>query len=276
MLRLMAMALWIFVASMGLAQETLRDLADPKDAARAYLDACERWDVKAAGEASAPSKTVESALRRVSENMEQPETLLKELLCLPVMQHVRYSAGEPAVTGDECRIPVTATYTVPQTLVLRRQPDGTWKVDVHESVLSTTGAAEAIFARTGEVEEQADCLCNLKQIMLGILSYAQDHDEVLPHADRWCGEIMPYMRNEEVLKCPAAPDLACGYAFNAALSWVPLAKIEKPSETIVLFDSSLGTRNASGDPAAVPKPGRHNDGNNAAYVDGHAKWLQRD
>jgi prepilin-type processing-associated H-X9-DG protein len=61
-----------------------------------------------------------------------------------------------------------------------------------------------------------------------------------------------------------------------ALSGAKLADIQRPSETIILFDSDQGKRNGSALGTAMPKPGRHNGGTNAAYVDGHVKWLKRD
>jgi len=201
-----------------------------------------------------------------------PETVVKALLFLPSMQHSKYVAGDPVIKGDECRIPVVVTYTTPQTLVLRRQADGTWMVDVHETILSTTGAAQTVFLRDDQ-EVATDCLSNLKQLGLGILMYAQDHDETLPHADKWCDELMPYLKNEEILRCPQAPELECGYAFNVALSGLSLGMIEAPAETIILFDSDQGKRNGSAAVTAIPKVGRHNGGNNVGYVDGHCKWL---
>ncbi|MEI6500309.1 MAG: hypothetical protein WCP21_04695 [Armatimonadota bacterium] len=263
--------------SAALAQAPAPDLKDPAAVGRAYLQACERWDLDAGAKLLLrPADAVRAREQLADEPVGYFEQAFKEMLCLPLLAGVRYAPAEAAVNGDECRIPVVVTYTMPQTLVLRKQPDGTWKVDAHETILSTTGAEESLFARSGEREQQADCLSNLKQLGLGLLCYAQDHDENLPPADKWCDEIMPYLKNEQVLKCPAAPDLACGYAFNAALSGVNLGKIERPAEMIILFDSELGPRNGSAPLAAArpPRPGRHNEGNNAAYVDGHVLWLK--
>jgi len=37
-----------------------------------------------------------------------------------------------------------------------------------------------VFAKAREKARQTSCLANVKQLMLGILSYAQDYDERLP------------------------------------------------------------------------------------------------
>ena len=278
MIRSAVLVLCAVVMTAAFAQAPAPDMNNPAAVGRAYLDACERWDFDAGNKLAASHAAFAEAQRILKGGWGcvDPEPTFKELLCLPVMQHTKYVAGDPAIKGDECRIPVVATYTMPQTLVLRKQPDGTWKVDVHETILSTTGAAEALFVRAGEPELQGDCLSNLKQLCLAMLQYAQDHDETFPHADKWCDELMGYMKNEQVLKCPAAPELECGYAFNVALSGKPLATIAEPAQTIILFDSDQGKRNGSAAVTAIPKPGRHNVGNNVGYVDGHVKWLKAD
>jgi prepilin-type processing-associated H-X9-DG protein len=273
MMRLVVLALCVMAVTAALAQAPEPDLKDPAAVAKAYLEACGKWDFDAAGKFALSPSALTAVREQLTGEAMTAEQLVKELLCLPVLPHTKYVPGDPAVNGDECRVPVVVTYTVPQTLVLRKQPDGTWKVDVHETILSTNGAAESVFIRTAEQEITTECLNNLRQLGTAILQYAQDHDEVLPHADKWCDKIMPYMRNEQVLKCPESPDLECGYAFNAPLSGVALGKIDRPAETIIVFESDQGKKNSSGPPTAMPKPGRHNGGNNAVYVDGHAKWL---
>lgn len=103
--------------------------------------------------------------------------------------------------------------------------------------------------------------------------YAQDHDEVLPPADKWQDEIWPYLKNEQLFRCPAAPQLECGYAFNATLSKKPLGAIDDPAGTILFTESDQAGRNIAVDPAEKPNPARHNGGTNVAYTDGHCKWL---
>lgn len=247
---------------------------DPASVAKHYLNACEKWDLDAAAQVVSTPAEVRGLEKLTTEVPVGFEQLLMELLCLPAAKHTTYTLGEIANLGEECRIAVTATYTIPQTLVLRKAPDGSWRVALEETILSTTGQEYPMILNLNTPE--ADCLANLRQIGTGIQQYAQDHDEVLPSADKWMDEIMPYMRNEQVLKCPDAPDLAYGYAFNTALSRVSLAKVDKPAEVITVFESDRNTRNAHGDPTEVPKPGRHNNGNNVGYVDGHCKLLKAD
>jgi hypothetical protein len=115
------------------------------------------------------------------------------------------------------------------------------------------------------------CLANLEELALGVLLYAQDHEERLPDAARWVDEITPYLKKTACLWCPAAPQLQYGYAMNAALSKASLADIAEPFDTVLLFESNLGTLNASGDPAGAARPPRHDGANHCAYVDGSSK-----
>lgn len=270
MLKAGLVALMMAALTAALAQTAPVDPKDPAAVGRAYLEACGRWDAEAAAKLVTRPEAITRAVRENGDG--GTEQIIKEMLCLPLLSHVQYVPGEAAAQGDVYRLPATVTYTLPQTLVLRKQPDGTWKVDLRETLLSTTGATETYLVRTSEQEEVGDCLSNLKQLGLAVLQYAQDHDETLPSADKWQDELLPYLKNEQAFRCPVAPELECGYAFNAALSGLPLAQIENPAEMIVIFESAQGVRNASGRPEALAK--RHNEGGNVAYVDGHVKWLK--
>ena len=119
---------------------------------------------------------------------------------------------------------------------------------------------------------QASSQSNLKQLSLGILMYAQDNDMKLPDADKWVDEIMPYVKNEAAFRDPAAPDLKYGYAFNRALSGVLMTSLEDPAMTVLLFESTTGTKNAADTGTSVPMPGRHSEGTDYALADGHVKW----
>jgi len=71
-----------------------------------------------------------------------------------------------------------------------------------------------VFARAREKARQTSCLSNVKQLDLAAMMYAQDYDELLPcdyyacnssttHA-RLVGQILPYMKNQQILYCPSA------------------------------------------------------------------------
>jgi prepilin-type processing-associated H-X9-DG protein/prepilin-type N-terminal cleavage/methylation domain-containing protein len=72
-----------------------------------------------------------------------------------------------------------------------------------------------VFAQAREKARAANCLSNLKQIGMGVMMYAQDHDEKMPYnyAYTWPGQkelyywqdlCRPYVKNEAVYSCPSA------------------------------------------------------------------------
>ncbi|MGD9497517.1 MAG: DUF1559 domain-containing protein [Armatimonadota bacterium] len=74
-----------------------------------------------------------------------------------------------------------------------------------------------VFARAREKARQSACTSNLKQIGNAFMMYVQDYDEVFPdtvmgrdapdHPARthaWTGVLMPYVKNNQVFKCPSA------------------------------------------------------------------------
>lgn len=262
------------------AQAPAVDQQDPAAVARAYLEACDRWDVEAAA-ALAGTEEESEALRAAREpgRAATLEQLVAEGLCTPWLKHARHVVGEVVVTGNECRVRAVASYTVPTTLLLRRDEAGDWHVAVEESMLSTSGAAESLFLERalpaamegGATNEVTTCLSNLKQLALGALMYAQDHDEVFPPAETWCDDLYPYLKNTQVFCCPVSP---YGYAYNAALSKKPLAQVDAPAEMVLFFEAAHREKNAAGDPTKLPLAHRHNGGDCFAYADGHAKWVK--
>lgn len=121
--------------------------------------------------------------------------------------------------------------------------------------------------------QQAASMSNLKQLSLGMIQYAQDHDETLPDAEHWMDELLPYVKNENLFHDPSSPaDQPYGYAFNKALSKAKLAQFDAPANTVLLFESTLGVRNAADTGQSVPRPGRYSGGTDYAFADGHVKW----
>lgn len=121
---------------------------------------------------------------------------------------------------------------------------------------------------------------NLKELSLGIIQYEQDHDELAPDAGKWADEIMPYVESAGPFHDPATPaSQAYSYAYNRTLSHQSLAVMENPAQTVMLFESNKGVKNASDTGQSVPRPGRHRDqsgkrtGTDYAFADGHVKWY---
>lgn len=164
--------------------------------------------------------------------------------------------------------PVAAAGGGPNNQITGTSGAGTTTVSTAPGTTSSPADATGDGAATPEA-----CVSNLRELALAAAMYAMDWDGKLPDADKWVSQLTKYLADAHVLKCPSAPDLECGYAMNAALSGVVLEKLQSPAETVLFFDSHLGTMNAAGGRDAVCAPGRHGGGNCYAFADGHATWL---
>jgi prepilin-type processing-associated H-X9-DG protein len=163
-----------------------------------------------------------------------------------------------------------------------------------------------VFAKAREKARQTSCLSNTKQIGLGFLQYAQDYDERLPGGNvagtgPWYNAIEPYLKNTQILRCPSKNGNYPGYGvpwpnvMNDSGTYpvgCSLGAIQAPAETLLFCEAELASGGSSiwvyslkytpfgTSPYGaeyrynvIPYPGRHNDGNNCAFFDGHSKWI---
>ncbi len=133
-------------------------------------------------------------------------------------------------------------------------------------------AMAPMMAKARDQAMQASCTSNIKQICLGFLMYAQDHDEVFP-GPTWADDLQPYLKNTQVMICPSRPETKVGYAFNKALLQAHIADIAKPAETILVFEAKAKGADPVGTWDDVPPEGVHDGGLVVGYADGHAKWI---
>jgi prepilin-type N-terminal cleavage/methylation domain-containing protein/prepilin-type processing-associated H-X9-DG protein len=114
-----------------------------------------------------------------------------------------------------------------------------------------------VFAQARDKARSAACLSNVKQLGTGLIMYAQDYDETLPHhpadvgnflaaaaAPNWAKGLMPYVKNEQILNCPSAPadprnptvtTAKSAYQGNGVLlsrTGTALARIPNPSDIV--------------------------------------------
>lgn len=208
---------------------------------------------------------------------EDTEAQIRAMSAIFILQMTMMTAPQPDAATEATEDSAVVTVDPqPVSFVLKKVED-TWKIDLEatldglpEDLREVVEPSEEMMEAATKRAQTSSCLSNLKQLGLAAMMYAQDHDETLPDADEWMDQIEPYHKNEELLKCPAAPDLEYGYAMNANLSGLKLAEVKSPADTVLLFDSTLGTRNAKCTGVSIPDPARHQGGNNFVFADGHA------
>ena len=170
-----------------------------------------------------------------------------------------------------------------------------------------------VFARAREKARQTSCLSNLKQVGTAMLMYIQDYDERYGQSMSGTSagtttvyhELMPYMKNAQILECPSNPDEITMAAMSALLGGLgapPIAPLGTPGvsyiyNTAVWEDGNLTGPTAPIKDAEIPRPsetmslgdgnlevapnqfntpimGTHNEMANAVFCDGHAKVVK--
>ncbi|MGQ9731365.1 MAG: prepilin-type N-terminal cleavage/methylation domain-containing protein [Candidatus Zipacnadales bacterium] len=155
-----------------------------------------------------------------------------------------------------------------------------------------------VFFKARGKARQTKCLSNLKQIGAALIMYADDHDGYYTRGQYWpwtsvhlwTHAIEPYLRNQEVLRCPDQGGDPYGYGYNIAYwghgdtkdgmhgvnDWYPVhqSQVPEPAETVWVVDFGRYWGCGLEFGTEQPKP-RHNDGFNVLFVDGHVKWLKQ-
>lgn len=132
------------------------------------------------------------------------------------------------------------------------------------------------------LQGSTSCLSNTKQIMLGMLMYAQDNDCHLPACAAWETDIHPLIRNKQVFECPVAPrGSGPDYAMVSRWSSADLQHIESSFQAVVLYEVAGGQpvlrhpsyeRERYDDLYCYLRSSSKPPGMNLGYADGHCKW----
>lgn len=94
-----------------------------------------------------------------------------------------------------------------------------------------------------------------------MLVYTGDSDDVFPYPDIWMDAITPYVPAGTSFRSPAVEgEDRYGFAFNSAMA--TQTANDFPDSTVMIFDSTVLTRNATASLDTRPSPGRY-DGRNA-------------
>jgi prepilin-type N-terminal cleavage/methylation domain-containing protein/prepilin-type processing-associated H-X9-DG protein len=122
-----------------------------------------------------------------------------------------------------------------------------------------------VFAKAREKARQATCQNNQRQLAVGFLLWAQDHEEYLPSTESAWGDIQ---LDKGVKICPSrGKRIANGYGYNQAVANFTLAEFADPAGTPLTADTSNFTTNVIRDGNDLEL--RHSNKAIASYLDGH-------
>lgn len=142
--------------------------------------------------------------------------------------------------------------SMPDTLF--KVPTGYKVEDMSDVFLKAKGKAQA-----------AGCMSNMRQLGIAALMYTQDHDQKLPDPKQFKQQLMPYLKNAQVFRCPVVSGAEPHYAMNPRCKG-KLSDMKEPANTILFFECD-----AKGQPAY-----RHEGQINLCFVDGHVKRFAKD
>ncbi len=118
--------------------------------------------------------------------------------------------------------------------------------------------------------QRSTCSSNMKQLATALLMYSQDYDGRFPIAGRWDTDLMPYIKNAAVLRCPARA-MPSGYAFNSNLSGIDSSRLIAAANVPMIFESSLGSPGTADPLTSFLTP--HNGNGGVGYADGRVKFV---
>ncbi|MCS7253830.1 MAG: prepilin-type N-terminal cleavage/methylation domain-containing protein [Armatimonadota bacterium] len=155
-----------------------------------------------------------------------------------------------------------------------------------------------VFARAREKARSTGCISNMRQHGLAFQMYLADYDGVYPPFPQWKSRLDPYMKNQDMWKCPSRPQLPWYYGHGYNLGCPPTisgcdstpgfperheAQIANPGNKILALEWDRCNSGPPNGPYGTYHGGAtgfwsvcriHNDGSNILFGDGHVKWMK--
>lgn len=137
-----------------------------------------------------------------------------------------------------------------------------------------------VFSQAKLAAKKTQALSNVNQLGLAINMYASDNNGRMPIADRWMDSVETYTRQDKIFRSPEATPQDpsdYGFAFRKEFGQKKKMDFTDHASRIMVFDSTILSRNANSGLETVPIPGRYGTsstrGNLFGFMDGHAKFY---
>jgi hypothetical protein len=145
------------------------------------------------------------------------------------------------------------------------------------SIAVTAMGAGMILPAMAKGKEKAQTIQSinqLKQVCLAARIYANDHEDRLPPAERWCDTLKNELGSPKVLKSPNDPSPeGCSYAYNSKLSGKKESEVAP--DTVMFFETAGGWNQHGGRELLLPRP-RSGDVYVIGLADGSVQQISRD
>ena len=115
-----------------------------------------------------------------------------------------------------------------------------------------------VFAKAREKARQSSCMSNVKQLMLAVMQYTQDYDEMTQigwnaASGSWnsftTGRIIPYIKNTQIFICPSGPSKTSP-AYGIHSQWfsggVSLGAVPDASGVVYMAEGGVPTAASAG------------------------------
>jgi hypothetical protein len=186
--------------------------------------------------------------------------------------------GYQVIAGEvqENRAQVTVEAEVPVNLVLRAKRAGPgWSVDLSDPLLDVDFTSADPLSSATAVADRRTCRQHLEQLAGAFRMYLAASDDRFPDPNRWFDQIQPYLSHPAHAHCPADRSEGVSYAMNRNLAGKRRSEVGQPSNTPLLFESTLHSANPSDAGNSWADPPRHPGGNFTLFVDGSVRASPR-
>lgn len=181
-----------------------------------------------------------------------------------------YRVLEADVESDRAR--VTLACDLPVNLVLRAVRVGPgWTIDLTRPVVNIDPTAPNALDQAADEANRTVCQDQLRKLGQAFQMYAAASEDILPLASTWVDQMRPFLPAGTSLHCPADTGEGISYAMNSNLAGKKRGQIANPSNTPLIYESTLHTGNPASAGEGWPTPAFHPGGNMVLYADGSVR-----
>ncbi|MCJ7752553.1 MAG: hypothetical protein MUQ65_15930 [Armatimonadetes bacterium] len=237
------------------------------------LAASDQLNARAAAEVFLEAVGSESGMPSGPRQVRTAQSSLPMLRAVLAPNATDYRVLEADVEGDRAR--VTLACDLPVNLVLRAVRVGPgWTIDLTRPVVNIDPTAPNALAEAADEADRTACQDQLRKLGQAFQMYAAASEDILPQASTWVDQMRPFLPPGTSLHCNSDRGEGISYAMNSNLGGKKRGQIANPSNTPLLYESTLHTGNPAGAGEGWPAPTFHASGNMVLYADGSVRLAR--